>query len=103
VNEGEDKGRTEMQKVTMFFPFHGVRTADETKLFPFVRLHLHLCLNWHPRRPLPHLITPHVLPSLVPLVFIAPAFHPLRFLNMAWWWADKMGEQGEQDKVRIDE
>jgi hypothetical protein len=28
VNEGEDKGRTEMQKVTMFFPFFRPRGCD---------------------------------------------------------------------------
>jgi hypothetical protein len=34
VNEGEDKGRTDIQKsrCSSHFPFHGVRTADETKL-----------------------------------------------------------------------
>jgi hypothetical protein len=41
--------------------------------------------------------------SLVPLISINLAFHPLRFLNMTWWQTDKMGEQGEQDKDRIDE
>src|SRR6266567_2794117 len=55
VNEGEGKGRTEMQShdVLPLFPF----IASEQHMKPScsgpapVRLHLHLYLNWHPRCP----------------------------------------------------
>jgi hypothetical protein len=76
-----------------------------------VRLYLHLCLNWDPRCLVPHLITLHILPSSsraasrasVPLISIAPRFPPAVIKTWHCRWADKVGEQGEQSKDRVDE
>jgi hypothetical protein len=69
------------------FPFHGART----------RLDSHLCLDWHPRCPVPRLISLHTSFSFS-LIPIAPL--SIRCdLNMAQWQADEIGEQGEQTRI----
>jgi hypothetical protein len=81
VNEGEDKGQGENGN-------EKDRTAGEPSC---------------PWSPVPHLITP-LHASLVPLISIAPTFHPLKFdRHMARWWTDKMSEQGEEGKDGVDE
>jgi hypothetical protein len=100
VNEGEDKGRTEMQKsrCSSPFPFHGIRTADATKLLLWGYTCTCVSTDIHVAQFRTLL---HRTYSLLSLSFLLSTRCDL---NMAWWWTDRMGERGEQDKGdRIDE
>jgi hypothetical protein len=56
VNEDENNGRTEMQSHDVLPPFWFSRCPKVKPSAAPVTLQVHLCLNWHPRYPIPQLL-----------------------------------------------
>ena len=97
VNEGENEGRTKIQKsrCSSAFPF----MASEQQVKPSSSSETASTVADF-RTLLHH--TNRALFSCSPLS-LSLQLSARWDLNMEWWWTDKMGEQGKQDNNPIDE